>query len=223
VGRENTLPRAGERAVLVDLDYAVRSAQKGSGLSDNSRLRYEVWATSDAPADLTSRLAAAGLQLLGEQSIAAETDRLSRGAPALGLRLYLLAGAAAVALAVGAVMLTAYIGAGTRRYEFAALRVAGVRPRVLRRGLLREYGHLLGLPFLVGLAAGIAGAALMLPSIPLVTAGTATGELTYVPTIAGVLPLAVAGTVVGLIIAVSVVLRLVRGSTPERLRQGGLT
>jgi len=221
VGREGALPRAGGHALLFDLDYAVRSAERSSALSDNSRLRYEVWATADAPADLSSRLAAAGLQILGEQSIAAERDRLARGAPALGLRLYLIAGGAAVALAVGAVLLTAYVGAQTRRYELAALYVAGVRSRVLRRALLREYMHLLGLPFLVGLAAGIAGAALMLPGIPLVTVGSATGEITYAPGL-GALPVAVGATLIGLLFAVLVVLRLVRRATPERLREGGV-
>jgi putative ABC transport system permease protein len=219
VRRDHALPRAGNNAVLFDLDYAVRAAQRASGLSDNSRLRYEVWATNKAPADLSSRLAAAGLQILGEQSITAERDRLARGAPALGLSLYLMAGAAAVALAVGAVLLTAYIGAQTRRYELAALRVAGLRPWVLRRGLLREYLHLIGVPFVVGLLAGIAGAALMLPGIPLVTVGTATGEITYTPSL-GALPMAIGATLVGLFIAILVVLRLVRTATPDRLREG---
>jgi putative ABC transport system permease protein len=219
VRRYRLLPRAGRNAVLFDLDYAVRAAQRTSGVSDNSRLRYEVWATDRAPADLAGRLAAAGLQILGEQSITAERDRLARGAPALGLRLYLIAGAAAVALAVGTVLLTAYIGAKDRRYELAALRVAGVRPRVLRQGLLREYLHLIGLPFVVGLVAGVAGAALMLPGLPLVTVGTATGQIIYPPSV-GVLPFAITATLVGLAVAVLVVLRLVDTATPDRLREG---
>ncbi len=129
VAREASLPRVGRRGLLFDLDYAVRAAERNSTLSDNTRLRYEVWADPEAPADLTSRLAASGLQVLGETSISSQLDRLSRAAPALGLRLYLIAGAAAVALAIGVVLLTARVGAQTRRYELAALRVAGVRPR----------------------------------------------------------------------------------------------
>ena len=214
-----SLPRTGERALLFDLDRAVTAAEAGSGLSDNTRLRYEVWAGPAAPADLSPRLAASGLQILGEESIAAERDRLARGAPALGLGLYLIAGAAAVVLAVGAVLLTAYIGASTRGYELAALRATGVRPAALRLGLLREYAHLLGLPFLVGLAVGVAGAVLMLPGIPLVTVGTATGEVTYVPG-PGALPVAVAATLVGFGLALVAVLRQVRRATPDRLREG---
>jgi putative ABC transport system permease protein len=219
VRRADNLPRAGGNAVLFDLDYAIRAAQRGSGLSDNTRLRYEVWASPSAPADLSNRLAAGGLQILGEQSIAAETDQLARGAPALGLSLYLIAGAAAVALAIGAVLLTAYVGAQARRYELAALRVAGVRRATLRRGLLREYAHLIGLPFIVGLVAGMAGAVLMLPGIPLVTVGQASGEITYSPGL-GALPIAIAATVIGLLFAVLFVLRLVRSATPDRLREG---
>jgi hypothetical protein len=213
------LPRVGTRALLFDLDYAVRAAEKGSGLSDNTRLRYEVWASATAPADLAARLAGQGLQILGEESIASVRDRLARAAPALGLDLYLLAGGAAVLLAVGTVLLTAYVGAGTRRYELAALSVAGVRRRTLRAGLLREYAHLLGLPFVVGLLAGGAGALLMLPAIPLVTVGAATGAVTYTPG-RGVLPIAVAATAVGLFVAVLSVLRLVRSAQPELLREG---
>lgn len=222
VERPVALPRVGSDALLFDLDYAVRSAQRTSSLSDNSRLRYEVWLGADAPADMPSRLAGAGLQILGEESIAAERDQLARAAPALGLRLYLIAGAAALALAVGAVLLTAYVGAEVRRYEFAALKVAGVRAGVLRRGLLREYAHLIGLPLVVGLLAGVAGAALMLPGIPLVAVDTAVGEVTYEPGM-GALPVAVVATLVGLLVAVLFALGQVRRATPDRLREGGVT
>jgi hypothetical protein len=219
IDQESSLPRGGKRALLFDLDYAVRSAQRVSSLSDNSRLRYEVWANGQAPADLSARLAAAGLQILDEESMTAVQDQMGRAAPALGLRLYLIAGAAAVLLAVGAVLLTAYIGSGTRRYELAALRMTGVRARTLRWALLREYLLLIGLPMVVGLVAGVAGAALMLPGIPLVTVGVAAGAVHYDPGV-GVLPVAVGVTLAGLVLAVAVVLRLVRGATPDRLREG---
>ena len=42
--------------------------------------------------------------------------------------------------------------------------------------------------------AGVAGAALMLPGIPLVTVGTATGEITYSAGF-GALPVAVGATI----------------------------
>jgi hypothetical protein len=219
VAHESTLPRVGEHGLLFDLDFAVRLADRTSSLADNSRLRYEVWASPSAPADLGRKLADLGVQTLGDESISGYLSQLGRRSPALGLRLYLMAGSAALALAVGAVLLTAYVGAGTRRYEFAALRVAGVRPRVLRRSVRREYLTILGVPLVLGLAAGIAGAVIMLPGIPLVTTGAPVGEFSYEPGM-GALPIAVVCTVVGLAGAVALVVTTVRRATPDRIREG---
>ena len=59
----------------------------------------------------------------------------------------------------------------------------------------------------------------MLPGIPLVTVGRATGDLTYVPGL-GALPVAVGATLIGFGFAVAAVLRQVRQATPDRLREG---
>ncbi|HET8684151.1 MAG TPA: FtsX-like permease family protein, partial [Micromonosporaceae bacterium] len=99
------LPRAGTHGLLFDLDYAVRAAEHTASLADSTHLRYEVWAGPGAPADLGALLAAEGLAVLRTESVAGVRDQLGRRAPALGLRLYLLAAAAAVALAVGVVVL----------------------------------------------------------------------------------------------------------------------
>jgi len=117
------------------------------------------------------------------------------------------------------VLLTAYVGVRARLYELAALRVAGVRARVLRQAVLREYRLLLGAPLLVGGTAGIAGALVMLPGIPLVTAGTPVGPVAWHPG-PGALPVALAVTVLGLGFAVLLVLRMLRRATPDRLREG---
>lgn len=212
------LPRAGRRGVLFDLGYATRMAERGASLADNATLRYEVWASAAAPADLDRRLAAAGVQVLRTETIDGQLDQLARRAPALGLWLYLLAGGAAILLAIGVVLLTAYVGVRARLYELAALRVAGVRAGQLRRAVFREYRALLGLPLVVGLAAGLVGAMVMLPGIPLVTVGVAepfTFRLGM-----GALPVAVGAIVIGLAAAVLMVLRLMNGATPERLRDG---
>jgi hypothetical protein len=215
------LPRAGSHGLLFDLDYAVRAAERTAGLADSSQLRYEVWAAPAAPADLGARLGANGLPVLREESVAGQLDKLSRRAPALGLRLYLLAAAAAVALAVGVVVLTAYIGVDARLYELAALRVAGVRRRLLRRGVLREYLALLAMPLVVGFGAGAAGAVLMLPGMPLVAANTPAGEISWRPGVGDALPLAIAVTGLGLLLTLTVVMRLLRRATPDRLREVG--
>jgi putative ABC transport system permease protein len=216
-----SLPRAGARGLLFDLDDAVRMAERTSSLSDNTALRYEVWAGAGAPADLNRRLAAQGIQVMRVETMGGYLDQLGRRAPALGLWLYLLAGAAALLLAVGVVLLTAYVGVQARLYELAALRVAGVRRSVLRRAVFREYRALLGLPFVVGLAAGVLGALVMLPGIPLVTVGQPAGSFTYRPGL-GALPVAVALSLAGLLLAVLLVLRMLRRATPDRLRDGDL-
>src|SRR5262249_4796732 len=119
--------------------------------------------------------------------------RLAGGAAALGLRLALVAGGVAVLLAVATVLLTTYLSARPRRRELAALRSAGVRRSALRRALLRGYGHVLGLPFVVGTLAGLAGVFLTSAAVP------ARPQ---------VLVLALAATLAGLGVAMLGVLRL---------------
>ncbi|WP_166383983.1 FtsX-like permease family protein [Catellatospora methionotrophica] len=223
------LPRAGERGLLFDLDLATRAASVTQGLSDASDLRYEVWAAADAPSDLAAKLAGQGVRVLRTETVPDELARLGRRAPALGLRLYLLAGIAAALLALGVLMLSTRLGAGDRRAELAALRITGVRPNVLRRSLRRERFSLIGLPMIVGLLVGLGAAALMLPGIPLVTVGTAgapnlTGDVfgALVPGLAlDALPLAIGGALLVLVVAVLRGGRLVKQATPELIRGGG--
>ena len=59
----------------------------------------------------------------------------------------------------------------------------------------------------------------MLPGIPLVTVGQPTGSFTYRPG-AGALPVAIAVSLVGLLLAVVLVLRMLHRATPDRLRDG---
>jgi hypothetical protein len=74
-------------------------------------------------------------------------------------------------------------------------------------------------PLVLGLGAGIAGAIIMLPGIPLVTTGAPVGEFSYKPG-PGALAIAVVCTVVGLVGAVALVVTTVRRATPDRLRDG---
>lgn len=217
VGTATRLPRAGARGLLVDLEYAVASAERTVALTD-SAVTYEVWARGSAPPDLARRLAEAGLPVLAEESIVASVDQLGRRAPALGLWLYLLAAATAVALALGVVLLSGRIGVESRRYELAALRVSGVRAGWLRRAVLREQAALVGWPLVVGAATGAAAAVLMLPGIPLVEVGVLTAPA-YRPEL-GALPVAAVVTLLGLVLVGWRAVALVRHATPERLREG---
>lgn len=174
VGRSDTLPRAGKHAIMFDLNLGTRAASATAGLSDAADLRYEVWAARGANPALATKLADLGIRVVGTQTMESELEQLSRRAPALSFRLYLLAGIAAAGLALGVLALSRRLGAADRRAELAALRATGVRSRTLRRALRRERMISIVLPLLIGLAAGVGAAYLMLPGAALVTAGTVT-------------------------------------------------
>jgi hypothetical protein len=218
VATATRLPRAAQQGLLFDLEYAVASAERSVALSD-SVFTYEVWAHGSAPADLPQRLVAAGIPVLGTETLAGTVDQLGRRAPALGLWMYLLAAGVAVALALGVVALSGRVGVESRRYELAALRVTGVRARLLRRALLREQAALVGWPLVIGAVTGVAAAAVMLPGIPLVQVGVLTTAVAYRPEM-GALPVAVAATLAGLALAALRAVRLLRQATPDRLREG---
>lgn len=219
VARTDRLPRVGGHGLLFDLDDAVGMAERSGTLADATGLRYEVWANAEAPTDLVQRLRRQGISVLRTESVDGYLDQLSRGAPALGLWLYLFAGALALLLAVGVVLLGAYLGAATRVYEYAALKVAGVRPAMLRRAVIREYRSTLGVALIVGVASGLAGAALMLPGVALVSVGVPLGTISY-DTRMLVLPAAVATSVLAMTVVTALALRMLRRATPERLREG---
>jgi len=171
VGRADTLPRAGTHALMFDLNLGVRAASATAGLADATDLRYEVWAARDATPALATKLADNGVRVVGTQTINSELEQLSRRAPALSFRLYLLAGIAAAGLALGVLALSRRLGAADRRAELASLRATGVRSRTLRRALRRERMVSIVLPLLIGLVAGVGAAYLMLPGVALVTVG----------------------------------------------------
>lgn len=169
VDRVPLLPRVGERGLLFDTSTLASAAERRAGIK--SDLTFEVWANDTAAPDFARRLGEAGVVVRSTDTYQRRLTELDRAAPALTLRLYLLAGAVALLLALGVVLLDAYTGVRWRRREIGGLRTAGVVPSTLRRALLREYRMLLGAPLLVGTAAGIGGAALILPAIPLAGAG----------------------------------------------------
>jgi ABC-type lipoprotein export system ATPase subunit len=126
----------------------------------------------------SARLSAHGISVLRTETVAGYLGQLSRGAPTLSLWFYLFAGALALVLAFGVVLLGAFVGSEARVYEYAALKVAGVQPRLLRQALMREYRSTLGLSMLIGSrparrrCADAAGH-------PLVSVGGSVGDVPY--------------------------------------------
>jgi ABC-type antimicrobial peptide transport system permease subunit len=219
VGRTAVVPNGGTDAILFDLDTATGVAGRSGSLADVTNLEYEVWTNGSAPADFAKRLTGAGVTILSADSIDDYLTRLSRGAPTLAMWFYLVAGGLALLLAVGVVLLGAYVGATTRIYEYASLKVVGVKPNLIRRAVLREYRSILGIALVVGVAAGLGGAIVMLPGIPLVTVDGPVGDVPYDTRMPAVY-VALGITVVALGAVMVLAMRVLRRATPERLREG---
>ena len=219
VDRVAQIPRGGSDSVLFDLNTASAIAERTGTLADPTNLQFEVWAGPGAPANLVDKLGSAGIAVLGTSSINDDLAQLSRGAPTLSMWFYLFAGWLALLLAVGVVLLGAFVGADTRIYEYASLKVAGVRPAVLRRAVAREYRSVLGIALIAGVAAGVAAAALMLPSIQLVSVGGAVGDVPYGGRMVALYASLIA-TVIAMALVVVLAMRVLHRAKPDRLRDG---
>ncbi len=157
-----SLPSLDRTGVMVDFG-AVLAATRG-GVSSSTRL--EVFLAPGAAPDMAARLARQGVHVVSVVHAATFRARLDHTGPAFADGLFLIAAAAATALAIGATVLAGATSARRRSYELAALEAAGVRPRTLRLSAAVEQGILLVAGLIVGLVAGVVGARLALPSTP---------------------------------------------------------
>ncbi|MDG6106921.1 hypothetical protein Daura_28285 [Dactylosporangium aurantiacum] len=149
------LPARSGGVVLLDLEYGERLAAGLAAPAQPGDVE-QVWLGAGAPPGLVDRLAAAGLTVIGGDSVTAAADRLARLGPAAALRFHLLAAALALLLAGGALAVVAAVQRRERRAQVDALRRQGVPPRVLRAA-----GRLSALaPVAVALVVGLAAAAL---------------------------------------------------------------
>jgi len=129
-------------------------------------------------------------------------------------------GASAVLVAVGALLVAAYVGRRQRAYEVAALRVVGVRRRTVRALLLRENVGTVLVALICGAVAALVATLVVLPALPQFDDPSAFVEVRYVPdaitvwAAVGGLGLLLVG--VGLAVAV---LQL-RSGRFDRLREG---
>ena len=170
-----TLPRIGTSGTLVDLESLLLTDPRSSSLVD-----LQVWLAPGVDArPVLARLAGSGVipvpvggaLVSGTESVAGRRAELARVGPAVGLRVYVLAAAAAVLLAVGALLTASFVTARRRSYEIAAVLALGARPRTLVRAGRSEQVVLVVLGTAVGAAAGLAAVVLALPVLGAVTAG----------------------------------------------------
>jgi hypothetical protein len=211
------LPRLGQSATLVDLGLALR-------LSDDATLGdREVWLSRDDPQDervLRARLAKADVDVLARET----SGRLARvyagDGAVLALRLLLVCGAAAVVVAVGALLVAAYVGRRQRAYEVAALRVVGMRRRTVRAMLLRENVGTVAVALACGAVAALIATWVVLPALPQFDDPSDFVPVRYAPDAVSAWE-AVGGLGLLLVaVGLAVAALQLRSGRPDRLREG---
>jgi ABC-type antimicrobial peptide transport system permease subunit len=109
----------------------------------------------------------AGIPLSPAVNLARQSHALHTDAFSVGMRLFLIVGAATLLLAVFGVFASAVLQTRWRAYEVAALRVVGVRRRTLVRASVLEYVVMLGMAALLGVVSAWVSLRLVLPCISL--------------------------------------------------------
>lgn len=214
VGYVPVLPVVLDNGLIVDVSF-LRSQLPGF----DSEATWQVWLGPKAPADAVARLKAAGLIVQTVAKKQTRIDQLGRQGPALSLFLLLACAIAGSALAVGGTAIAISAGARRRSFETAALRAIGVPRRTLFRAGLLEQLLLLGAALLLGLPTGIAGARLVMPTIP-EFADTTPIKLTYLPHLTPVLLFVVGFVALVCLTAFIAATSVMRAARPERLRGG---
>lgn len=158
-----TLPVLGAQGVLVDFETLARL---GGTLADTGTM--SVWLSDPADqADVTQQLAAKGVGVIAARPFAAVKQKLDESASAQGLRLAAFTGAMGILLAALVVIVMTVTGWRTVARDMAALHMAGVPLRTLRRSLVREQTVLVLIGSLVGLVCGAVSSLLAMPLLPL--------------------------------------------------------
>jgi putative ABC transport system permease protein len=210
-----SLPVLDRTGVLIDLHTAVLEMR--AGLS--AQAQYAVFASASAPGDLARRLHTHGLVVTRTVTAASYRNQLDHTGPALADGLFLVAAGAATLLAIGATVLGGVVTARRRAYELAALEAAGVARRTLRTATVVEQVVLLLSGLLVGVVAGVIGARLALPSMPMFV------DQSIGPPITRAIPLALLGefviaAVLVFVLTAGVIAGVVsRQATASRLRE----
>ena len=212
--RSVALPEVDRNGIMVDFGTALAAMQNPAATTT----QYQVWLSSSAPSDMAARLARQHVYV--ERTIHSSTYRsaLDASGPAFADSLFLMAALAATVLAIGGTAVGRVVSVRRRSYEWAALEAVGVSPRTLRRAAAAEQCSVFGVGLLVGLAAGLVGSRLALPSTP-VFVDTSTGP----PLVLGLpwpllVALAFGLAVVFVVVSVAIARLVERAATPSQLR-----
>ncbi|MEU7872490.1 FtsX-like permease family protein [Dactylosporangium sp. NPDC049140] len=167
----DALPARSGGVILVDLESADRLAGPPSATDVD-----QVWLAAGAPPGLVDRLTAAGLTVIGGDSVAADRDRLARLGPAAALRFHLLAAVLMLLLASAALTVVAAVQRRERQAEVGVLRRQGVPARALRAAARWSALAPVALALAIGLVAAAAARWLLRSPVRPFTDGWAVDE-----------------------------------------------
>lgn len=211
----DSLPQLDRVGVMADLHMV----QISMTAAEASGVQHQVWLSAHAPSEIMQRLKQQGLHIDGVRTAASEVAILDRTGPALADTIFLIAAIAATLLALGATVLGGLVTARRRSYELAALEAVGVAPRTLRRATAMEQALLIGLGVVLGVAAGIVGSMLAMPSTPIFVDSSVGPPVEYTLPAATLFMLCAALVVVLALICLVMARTVERQATALRLRE----
>jgi putative ABC transport system permease protein len=214
VANAAALPGAPAGGLIVDRTYLERAAAGAVAGVDQ-----QVWTTPRDVARVRAALTAAGLHVVGVSLSSAQSRMFERQGPGLASVLYLAEASAAALLAAGSAVVSLVVSARRRRYEYAALAATGERPSGLFLGLFLEQMIVLVFGALVGIAAGLLAARLVVAKIPEFVTAPASVPLSYVPDWAPLAMTLVSTVLLLVFVATLTSLRLVAGVRADQLRE----
>ena len=156
VQRASLVPRHGKVGALVDLTYAERMVPFPLAGS----FTPQVWLSASAPASIVDELRKVGLTPLRQESLSDRLSQLQAQGTAVGGRFQAAVALVGLLLAAGVVLVDAARDRPARAAELAALRVQGVGLRTIRAVGYGGLAAVVATAIVVGVVAGIAGAAL---------------------------------------------------------------
>jgi hypothetical protein len=212
--RSVTLPQVDRGGVMIDFGAALAVMNHRTA----RRTKYQVWLSPAAPANIVARLARQHVYVQRTIHSGTYLSTLDHSGPAFADALFLLSALAATILAIGATAVGRVLSVRRRGYELAALEAVGISPRTLRRAMAAEQASVFGIGLFVGLAAGVVGSWLALPSTP-VFVDTATGPPLALGLPWALLALFTIAMILVFVLASVAIARLVdRAATPGQLR-----
>ncbi len=208
-------PGGGTNEAIVSLDALARRTDQ---ISPQASAQVFL-ADAAAVPGIEARLRQSGV---GVRSVALRSERaqlFDSSASAWGLRLALVVGLAALAIAALVLVLAAATSWRGRSRDFAALRMAGVSTRSLTRVSLAEQWVVVVVSVVAGAVCGLLGAHLAMPIVPFFTVPSTVLPVDLTPA-AGPALLTAAGALVALLVVGLIVgFQLVARASMARVRE----